>query len=295
MSRQFRKEEYLDTLSLSARTRRHYLRDLERATGFLKRRGLEDWSEVQAADVQALVIWGHKRGLSGRSLQRMLSALRSLFRALEKERVVSINPVRGIQIPKSPKKLPSALDVDEAASFVAIPGTKPLNVRDRAIVELMYSSGLRLSEVVFLDIGDVDLDEGMVRVSGKGNKQRDVPVGRYAVEALRQWLSVRANVAAQDETALFASQRGKRLQARGIQHRFRKIALMQGINRNVHPHVLRHSFASHLLESSGDLRAVQELLGHSDISSTQIYTHLDFQHLAKVYDRAHPRAGKSRT
>jgi len=191
--------------------------------------------------------------------------------------------------------LPKVLDVDQTTRLVDINAADPLAQRDRAMLELMYSSGLRLSELVALNMDEVDLDDAIVGVTGKGNKRRYVPIGRYAVDALNRWLQIRGGLASSEETALFVSRRGKRLGARAVQERLRQWAIRQGLPTHVHPHMLRHSFASHLLESSGDLRAVQELLGHADIRTTQVYTHLDFQHLAKVYDAAHPRARRKKS
>ena len=202
------------------------------------------------------------------------------------------NPFDSIKAPRGPRRLPATLDIDAMQQLLNLPGDGPLTVRDRAILELFYSSGFRLSELVGLDLSDIDLASGEARVSGKGSKVRVVPVGRMALRALRDWLAVRNQLANDDEVAMFVSRRGSRLAARSIEQRLKYWSMRQGINRNLHPHMLRHSFASHLLESSGDLRAVQELLGHQNISTTQIYTHLDFQHLAKIYDSAHPRARK---
>jgi len=285
--------DYLASIRhLSDHTRKEYRRDLSRLTGHCDRRGKMRWGDLLPEDIQALIVSLHRRGAGSRSMQRLLSSVRSFYRFLERIEAVPASPVQGIQIPRTKRKLPGTLDVDQAAAFVRAPGDGPLAARDRAIVELMYSSGLRLSETVGLDLADLDLDQSLARVSGKGNKQRQVPIGRHAAQALREWFLARGQLAAPDEQAVFVGKRGGRLGPRAIQHRFRKLAQAQGIGKRVHPHMLRHSFASHLLESSGDLRAVQELLGHSDIGTTQIYTHLDFQHLAKVYDRAHPRARK---
>jgi integrase/recombinase XerC len=203
------------------------------------------------------------------------------------------NPAHGINTPKSPKRLPKTLDVDQTIKLVEITDEGPLAIRDRAILELMYSSGLRLSELKDLDLGSLDLADAIVTVTGKGNKTRKVPIGRQAIESLKKWLTVRREFKCEDEAALFVSNRGLRISTRSIQKRLDQWAIKQGLATHVNPHMLRHSFATHLLESSSDLRAVQELLGHSDISTTQIYTHLDFQHLARVYDKTHPRAKKS--
>jgi len=217
------------------------------------------------------------------------------FNYLIKQHHIEHNPVAGIAAPRRGRKLPKVLDVDQTSSLMEIPVANDIYaIRDKAILELFYSAGLRLSELVNLDLNDYQPEQNKVRVLGKGNKQRDVPVGSKAREALAHWLEKRSQmkIDQQSQSAIFIGQRGKRISPRTIQKRMREWAIKQGIDINVHPHMLRHSFASHLLESSGDLRAVQELLGHNDISTTQIYTHLDFQHLADVYDKAHPRSKK---
>jgi integrase/recombinase XerC len=238
----------------------------------------------------------HARGLSGRSLARMLSAWRAFYRfQLENDASIGESPCVGLRAPRSPRRLPSALSPDEATRLVEIPAEDALSTRDRALFELAYSSGLRLAELAGLDVDRIDLASAEVRVVGKGSKERVVPVGRAAREAIARWLSERAAIAAPGEPALFVGARGRRIHARAIERRLAMWALAQGLSRHVHPHMLRHSFASHVLQSSGDLRAVQEMLGHASIASTQVYTHLDFQALAKVYDQAHPRARKKRT
>ena len=279
---------------LSEHTQRAYRRDLNQVIGFCDAQGIAQWRAVDEHAVRAFVAWRHRNGLGGRSLQRELSALRSFFDYLIEAGAATHNPARAVRAPKSARRLPKTLDVDQTARLVDIPGDDDLSVRDRAMLELFYSSGLRLSELVDLDVGDLDLREAMVRVTGKGRKTRDVPVGRFALGALREWLARRGALAAAGQPALFLSRRGERISRRSVQARLRQWARRQGIDVSVHPHMLRHSFASHLLESSGDLRAVQELLGHADIATTQVYTHLDFQHLSTVYDRAHPRARKKK-
>jgi integrase/recombinase XerC len=236
----------------------------------------------------------YRRGLSARSIQRRLSAARSFFRYLLREKHVKTNPVVSVSAPKSPKRLPGNLDADRMARLLDIRGDTPVINRDRAMLELLYSSGLRLSELVDLDLGDVDARDATVRVTGKGNKDRIVPVGRQALAALSRWHKCRGDLAPADETALFVSNRGQRISRRSVQARVTHWAKKQGIDVNVFPHLFRHSFASHILESSQDLRGVQELLGHANISTTQVYTHLDFQHLAQIYDQTHPRARKKR-
>jgi integrase/recombinase XerC len=234
----------------------------------------------------------HAKGLGGRSLARMLSAWRGFFTYLMRDHGFADNPCAGLRAPKSPKTLPQALSPDEAARMVELPADTPEAVRDKAMFELFYSSGLRLAELVNLDPGQLDLGGGEVRVTGKGNKTRIVPLGSHASAALQAWLAVRGQLAKTDEPALFVGARGSRITPRVVQLRMKQWGARQGIPSNVHPHLLRHSFATHVLQSSGDLRAVQEMLGHASISTTQVYTHLDFQYLSKIYDAAHPRAKK---
>ena len=271
-----------------------YRRDLLALASHAAEAGLRDWAEIDAGHLSGFIATCHRRGLGGRSLQRRLSAIRAFYRHLERAGRVSRNPAQGLRAPKAQKRLPEVLDVDQSARLMAIPGTDPLAIRDRALLELIYSSGLRVSEAVGLDLADLDLVEREVRVTGKGNKRRIVPVGRYAIETMQSWLPVRAECTRPEERAVFVGRRGERLSVRAVQKRMYEWGIRQGLDQRVHPHMLRHSFASHLLESSGDLRAVQELLGHADIATTQVYTHLDFQHLAKVYDATHPRAGRMR-
>jgi len=251
---------------------------------------------LSRAEISRFLATLHGGGLSGRSLARMLSAWRAFFRFLiERDATLRDDPTAGLKAPKSPKRLPSALTPDEAIRLVTIEGDDPMAVRDRALLELAYSSGLRLAELVQLDAGGVDATSGEVRVMGKGAKERIVPVGAPAATAIGAWLAARASVAAPGEAALFVGPRGRRISPRSVERRFAQWAIRQGLARHVHPHMLRHSFASHVLQSSGDLRAVQEMLGHASIASTQVYTHLDFQALAKVYDAAHPRARRQRS
>jgi len=286
---------YLDYLETARRVSEHtlaaYRSDLLRIAPLLVERGITVPSDVSAHDVRTSVATLHRQGLSGRSLQRVLSATRGLFQYLLKNAELSANPALGIKAPKTPKKLPSVLDVDRTARLLDQPVDRWEDIRDNAIMELFYSSGLRLSELCGLDQFDIDLHEGLVTVIGKGRKQRTVPIGSKAVQALTRWLGVRPDIAAAATTeALFISRRGTRIAQRTVQKRLASKATKTNIGQHVHPHMLRHSFASHMLESSGDLRAVQELLGHASLATTQVYTHLDFQHLARVYDAAHPRA-----
>lgn len=287
---------------LSSHTLTNYRRDLRGVVAYCDIAAVTDWSSLDAKHVRAYLATRHRQGIGGRSLARALSTLRSFLRYLMREGVLTKNVAQGVQAPKAPRKLPEPLDVDEMTQLLSagVGGNAgnesgsddPLIVRDTAMLELMYSAGLRLAELVSLNMGQIDLTAGSVEVIGKGNKTRVVPVGRYAHEAIIAWQRLRGELASADETALFVSRRGSRITPRAVQQRFRQRGIQQGITSRVHPHKLRHAFASHLLESSGDLRAVQELLGHADISTTQIYTHLDFQHLAEVYDKAHPRARK---
>jgi len=279
-----------DERRLSPLTLIHYGRDLAQCVTYCDGAGVTGWEKLTTAEVRGWVAAMHRRGLSGKSIQRALSALRSFYRYLLREQAVARNPASGVTAPKSARRLPKTLTTDQAARLVSLDARDPLAWRDRALLELLYSSGLRLSEVVNLDLAELDLAGGLVRVTGKGRKVRDVPVGAKAREALREWLARRGQFAAPEEPAVFLARNGRRLGPRAVQARLRHWAVRQGIEVPVHPHMLRHSFASHVLESSGDLRAVQEMLGHANISTTQIYTHLDFQHLANVYDKAHPRA-----
>lgn len=279
---------------LSPNTVAAYRRDLEDLANFCEAHGFAGWQSVSPHGVRAHVAELHRRGLGGRSIQRALSAARAFYRYLLREGSLEHNPAVGVKAPKTPRRLPATLDVDQVAQLLNMAATDPLAARDRAIMELLYSSGLRLSELVGLDVADLDLRDATVRVRGKGSKVRVVPVGRLAIAALEAWLPIRDTLVGAGATAVFVGRTGRRLAARTVQSRLRSWGLRQGLDTNLHPHRLRHSFASHLLESSGDLRAVQELLGHANLSTTQIYTHVDFQRLASVYDQAHPRAKKKR-
>ncbi len=279
---------------LSPHTLSSYRRDLQRIRAWALAQGLGAWSDLKQHHLRHFIATRHRQGIAGNSLQRELSALRSLFRYLQREQQAHGCPAQGLRPPKSPRKLPAVMDADQLGRLLDQPGKGPLAVRDRAMMELLYSSGLRLSELVSLDLNDIDLNDAMVEVTGKGGKTRRLPVGEKARQGLAQWLTVRAGIAPPEEPALFLSRRGRRISPRTVQQRLQKKAQEEGLPTALHPHLLRHSFASHLLESSTDLRAVQELLGHADISTTQIYTHLDFQHLARVYDEAHPRARRKK-
>jgi integrase/recombinase XerC len=280
---------------LSAHTVAAYRHDLGSLRVFCERRGLHDWSALKAAELRAFAASEHAGGLAGRSVQRRLSAARTFFDYLQREGHGTRNPGHGVSAPKPKKRLPETLDADQMGRLLSFRVENALSTRDKAIMELFYSSGLRLAELAGLDLTSLDLADHTVRVSGKGGKTRIVPVGRFARDALSRWLIERAATLVKcgrgdAEPALFLGRGGARLTMRAIQLRVAAWARRQGLGMHVHPHMFRHSFATHLLESSGNLRGVQELLGHADIGTTQIYTHLDFQHLAKVYESAHPRA-----
>ena len=285
---------------MSAHTLDGYGRDLLALCDWLDARGIAAWTQLDGETLRAFIAAEHRRGLGATSLQRRLSACRSFFAWQLRRGLLPANPATGLRAPKAPRKLPNVLDPDEMTRLVEVTDAEPIGKRDRALLELMYSSGLRLAEVCGLHWRELDLDAGMVRVTGKGSKTRMVPVGRHASAALRAWREESAGPTnkqsannakhADAECPVFPGRGGAPISPRAIQLRLRQLAQQQGIWKRVHPHLLRHSFASHVLESSGDLRGVQELLGHADIATTQIYTHLDFQHLAKVYDAAHPRA-----
>ena len=277
--------------AMSVHTLDAYRRDLEALAGWAQARGLEDLVRLEAAQLREFVAAEHRRGLSPKSLQRRLSACRSYYAWLLKNGHIPASPGAGLRAPKAPRRLPQVLDVDEAVRLVEVPTDAPLGLRDRALLELFYSSGLRLSEVCALKWADLDFAQGLVTVLGKGSKQRIVPVGSHARNALA---ALREEAAGQPGDFVFPGRGGAQISSRAVQLRVKKLAAQRGVYKRVHPHLLRHSFASHMLESSGDLRGVQELLGHADIATTQIYTHLDFQHLAKVYDAAHPRAKRKR-
>jgi integrase/recombinase XerC len=277
---------------LSPETCKNYRRDLVALLAFREYSNIDSWRGLDSEHFRAFSASCYRKGLSARSIQRRLSACRTFFRYLIREKHVDNNPITNVSAPKGKKRLPGNLDADRMARLLDIPGKGALVTRDRAILELLYSSGLRLSELTGLNCGDVDMCDAMVRVTGKGNKDRIIPVGRKAISALQKWDCARGELANVDESALFVSNRGTRISPRSVQARVSHWARRQGIDTNVYPHLFRHSFATHLLESSHDLRGVQELLGHANISTTQVYTHLDFQHLAQIYDQTHPRARK---
>jgi integrase/recombinase XerC len=272
-------------------TAENYARDLRHLFELAADTPLE---KLRIHHIRRYIAQLHGKGLGGRSLARMLSAWRGFFGYLMRDHGFADNPCAGLRAPKAPKTLPQALSPDEAARLVELPADNPEALRDKAMFELFYSSGLRLAELVGLDLEPMraDMAAGEVRVTGKGSKTRIVPLGSHAIAALQTWLTVRDQLAKADEPALFVGARGSRITPRVVQLRMKQWGIRQGINSNVHPHLLRHSFATHVLQSSGDLRAVQEMLGHASISTTQVYTHLDFQYLSKIYDAAHPRAKK---
>ena len=290
-------QAYLEQLRVERRASPHtlsnYRRDLLALLRLAAGRELES---LLSRDIRQFVARLHGEGLGGRSIARRLSAWRGFFRWLVRHRGHAANPVDGIRAPRSPARLPGVLSPDQAAALLDPPPADLLELRDRAMFELFYSSGLRLAELASLDHGrNIDPAAGELSVTGKRGKTRLVPVGRGALAALAEWHQARPTLAAAHEPALFVSQRGTRLSVRMIGLRLGRMARLRGLDLHVHPHMLRHSVASHLLQSSGDLRAVQEFLGHASIRSTQIYTHLDFQHLARAYDAAHPRAHKPDT
>lgn len=290
------RDDYLQSLLVNRRlsplTVAGYQRDLERLFNMAEQDGQLDPMQLNHHSLRAMAARLHRQGLGGRSIARWLAGVRGWYRYLQQHQQITENPAMGIKAPKSPRKLPATLEVDDIGQLLDLPDDEPLAIRDKAMLELFYSSGLRLAELAALQWEDMDLNQQRVRVLGKGGKQRILPVGRYAVQAIEKWLVVRKDLADADELAIFVSRRGRALSHRAIQQRLAYWSKRLGMGQHVHPHKLRHSFASHLLESSGALRSVQELLGHANISTTQIYTHLDFQHLAKVYDKAHPRAKK---
>ena len=270
-----------------------YHRDLKQLVLFCEKYEKIDWPELQHSDIRSHIAARHRSGLSSKSIQRELSAIRSFFNFLTKTGAVASNPAKGVRAPKSGRKLPKVLDVDQINGLLEAKASSALEIRDLAMFELFYSSGLRLGELVALNLDDIDLrDRSLTVRRGKGNKSRNLPVGSKAIQALQQWLKGRQVMAESGQRAVFIARHGRRLSHRSVQLRLSRWCTKIGLPEHLHPHMLRHSFASHLLESSHDLRAVQELLGHSNISTTQIYTHLDFQHLAEIYDQAHPRAKK---
>jgi integrase/recombinase XerC len=275
---------------LSPHTVAAYGRDLAALARWCEAAQLTQWQQLDHQHVRSFAARSHAGGLDPRSVQRRLAAVRSFLGFLLREGAVQQNAALDVRAPRAARRLPLTLDADQMAHLLSLQPLDALQVRDLALMELLYSSGLRLAEIVGLTLPDLDLTSRQVRVLGKGRKQRIVPVGQIAVGALQRWLLERAALAGPGELAVFVGQRGRPLGARAVQLRVAAHARTMGVPLHVHPHLFRHAFASHLLESSHDLRAVQELLGHASLNTTQIYTHLDFQHLARTYDAAHPRA-----
>lgn len=278
---------------VSPHTLSNYQRQLVRIVEILQHAGIQQWQQVTPSVVRFAIAQSHKDGLHEKSLALCLSALRRFLSYLVQLGELKVNPATGISAPKQAKHLPKNIDTEQVQQLLANDSKEPIDIRDRAIIELLYSSGLRLSELQGLNLNSINIRVREVRVIGKGNKERVVPLGRYASHAIQQWLKVRLLFNPKDE-ALFVSQLGNRMSHRAIQMRLETWGIRQGLNSHLNPHKLRHSFATHMLEASSDLRAVQELLGHSNLSTTQIYTHLNFQHLAEVYDSAHPRAKRKK-
>ncbi len=287
-------ESYLlNEKQASPQTISNYLRDLQKLIAYCDQYELADFTDIDSFHIRHCLSELHRDSLKPRSLQRWLSAVRSFFNLMIKKQLTKKNPCDGIKAPKADKPLPKTLDTDQMGQLLNDYQDSFIDSRDSAMLELMYSSGLRLSELTGINISDIDWGNASLVVTGKGKKSRHLPIGRLAKKALKNWLVWREKyLQAQTETALFISNKGQRLSQRSVQLRLKQLSIKKGMDQAINPHMLRHSFASHMLESSGDLRAVQELLGHASISTTQIYTHLDFQHLAKVYDQAHPRAQK---
>ena len=292
-------DDYLDRFIQMLRSEKYYSphtcanyrRDLRRFANFLQSRDIPAWEQVGHRDVSDYAAQRHRRGRKSRTIQRELSSLRSFYQYLIRQGLLTQNPAREASAPRPDRPLPKTSDSETLERLLTVTDDDPLLLRDVAIFELIYSSGLRLAELVGIDLDDLDLEQRQLVVTGKGNKTRYLPVGGKAIEAIRRWLPLRADFCRDPaESALFVSRRGQRISARNVQERLRHLIRRQGLGRHLSPHMLRHSFATHLLESSSDLRAVQELLGHANIATTQVYTHLDFQHLAQVYDAAHPRA-----
>jgi integrase/recombinase XerC len=289
--------DFFDQLTVEKRASEHtvksYQRDIKRLSNYCTDRTIHKWSDLKQSDIRSHIASRHRQGINSKSLQRELSAIRSFYNFLLKKHLADSNPAQHVKAPKQARKLPKTLDVDQINGLLEAGTNSTLEIRDLAMFELFYSSGLRLGELAALDLTDIDLsDNSLIVRAGKGGKSRLLPIGSKAITAINNWLQQRLTYAVVSESALFVSTRGTRLGQRSIELRLEQWCTKKGIAEHIHPHMLRHSFASHLLESSEDLRAVQELLGHSNISTTQIYTHLDFQHLADVYDKAHPRAQK---
>ena len=278
----------------SSHTLKNYTRDLNAFVDFCLQQNIATWNAIDNKSIRLFVAQCHRKSLGGKSIQRMLSPMRSLFNYLLRNNKINQNPAQGVSAPKSARKLPEVLSPDDLNELMQLDESDPLAVRDMAIMECLYGCGLRLTELIDLDLNKIEWQEQTLNVIGKGNKQRIVPFGSQAKLALKKWLDQRGNFLRDEETAVFISNRGRRISASSVQQRLKKWAQSKGFDRSIYPHLMRHSYASHILESSHDLRAVQELLGHANLSTTQIYTHLDFQHLAGVYDSAHPRSRRTK-
>ncbi len=278
----------------SPHTLSNYRRDIQRFVDFCQLQSCESWQAIDEQHVRQFVSQVHRQGLGGKSIQRLLSALRRLFHFLQVNRLIKLNPAAHVRAPKSERKLPEVMHHQQLEQLLNTDSDDPLVIRDHAILELLYASGLRLSELIALELGDIDWHSGHVRVLGKGRKERYCPFGQQAAKMIKKWVKCRDLLARDGEKAVFVSSRGVRISASAIRARINKLCQQKGIDQRVYPHLMRHSFASHMLEASQDLRAVQELLGHAHLKTTQIYTHLDFQQLAKTYDAAHPRAQKKK-
>ena len=290
-------QQYLEYILIVKRYSKHshaaYRRDLDKLARYCTDKQLTTAAQVHSVDIRQLIAQLHRQNLNGKSLQRLLSAIRSFYTYLNRQGFCKTNPATGVSAPKTARPLPKVLDTDQMSQLFNASSDDWIDCRDMAMMELFYSSGLRLTELATLQINQLDMSEGIVNVTGKGNKQRVLPVGKMALTAIKKWLQVRPlKLSATNDNTMFISSRGTAISNRAIQARLKHQAIKQGLPQHLHPHMLRHSFASHMLESSGDLRSVQEMLGHANITTTQVYTHLDFQHLAKVYDNAHPRANK---
>jgi len=278
----------------SPHTLKAYQRDISRLMGFIDAQRITAWGSLDEQHIRQFVSQLHRQGMGGKSIQRLLSSLRRLFRYLQVNQLISSNPAAHVRAPRSERRLPEVMHPQQLQQLLNTRTEQPLELRDHAILELLYAGGLRLSELISLNIQDIDWGSRQLQVLGKGRKQRHCPFGRAAETALKKWLKCRNNLVKSGENALFISKSGSRLSASSIRARIHKLCREKGIEQRVYPHLMRHSFASHMLEASQDLRAVQELLGHAHLKTTQIYTHLDFQQLAKTYDAAHPRALKGR-
>lgn len=278
----------------SQHTVSNYRRDISRFTGFLNDQLIPDWNNIDEQHIRQFVSQVHRQGLGGKSIQRLLSALRRLFRFLLINKRIRINPADHVRAPKSESKLPDVMHPQQIEHLLLTNSDDPLVIRDHAILELLYASGLRLAELIALNLTDINWQGNHLSVIGKGKKERRCPFGKQAASMLKKWIKCRELLVKGGEVAVFLNNRGSRISASSIRARIQKLCREKGISQRVYPHLMRHSFASHMLEASQDLRAVQELLGHAHLKTTQIYTHLDFQQLAKTYDAAHPRAQKKK-